>query len=310
MRVLVTGAAGRLGRHVLDAVLERGHSVHAVDRNPLHRPLPSGSQFTSADLASWPGLDMAVAGSDAVLHLAAIPDLDRDPEETVFLANAGLAAKLAFAMIRTGFAGRLVYASSQTAIGLALAPGNLAPDRLPVDETHPARPCEGYGLSKLVGEQLCALVSRRLGIPALAIRLPVVWDPADFERHVAKRLGDPAQAARSNYAYIDARDAGAAFASALDAHWRGFELIQVGADRPFADEDVRELAAARYGRVPGLETVSGERPFYAIGRAVELLGWRPRYRWSRDGIAGTSGHGGGTTGATDPCSKAEEGAGA
>jgi nucleoside-diphosphate-sugar epimerase len=288
MRVLVTGSAGLLGRYVVDAVLARGQSVHSVDRRPLERPLPDGSLHSVADLTEWPLLDQAVAEADAIIHLAAIPNLDSHPEDVVFRANVELCARVAFATIRAGRARRFIYASSQTAIGLALAPELVAPDYLPVDEAHPARPREGYGLSKLAGEELCALVSRRLDIPALAIRLPVIWVPENFARHVAKRRNDPVQAAKSNYAYIDARDAGTAFADALRAQWRGFEVVQIGADRPFADEHIRPLVTARYGPVRGIEQMDDERPLYAIDRAAKLLGWRPRYRWSRDGIHATN----------------------
>lgn len=288
MRALVTGAAGLLGRHVVDALLSAGHSVHAVDRAPLARPMPAGSRATQAELGAWDGLDAAIAEADAILHLAAIPNLDSDPEEVVHRINAELTARVAFAVIRAGRARRFVYASSQTALGLSLAPGFVAPDFIPVNESHPDRPREGYGLSKLAGEQACALVSNRLSIPAIAIRLPVIWAPETFDRHVAKRTGDPVQAAKSLYAYVDARDAGEAFRLALEAEWTAFELVQIGADRPFADRDVRLLAAERYGAVEQRGVIGPDTPLYAIDRARRVLGFLPRYRWSTAGIEDTT----------------------
>lgn len=288
MRALVTGAAGLLGGHVVDALLAGGHAVHAVDRVALGRPLPAGSRATVADLAGWDGLDAAMAEADAILHLAAIPNLDSDPEEFVHRVNVELTARVAFAAIRAGRARRFLYASSQTALGLSLAPGFVAPNFIPVDESHPDRPREGYGLSKLAGEQACALVSNRLGIPTIAIRLPVIWALENFDRHVTKRTGDPLQAAKSLYAYVDARDAGEAFRLALEADWTGFERVQIGADRPFADRDVRLLAAEHYGVVEQRGVIDADTPLYAIGRARRVLGFEPRYRWSTEEIEDTS----------------------
>lgn len=285
MRVLVTGAAGLLGRHVVQALAAAGHEVHAIDREPATPSVAPRIRWTVADLAEWPGLDAAIGDADAVVHLAAIPNLDHDPEDVVFRVNSSLSARVAFSVIRTGHARKLVYASSQTALGLSLAPGFVAPDYIPVDETHPSRPREGYGLSKLVGEEFCAMVSQRLAIPSVAIRLPVVWAPETFDRHVSKRSGDPVQAAKSLYAYVDARDAGEAFRLAVEAEWSGYHMIHVSADRPFSDGDIGELASERYGAIEHRQKIGPNTPLYAIGRAEQLIGYRPRYRWSLSGIS-------------------------
>lgn len=287
MRVLVTGAAGLLGRYVVDALVEAGHAVHAIDRQKLSRHLALPSRASVADLATWRELDAAVVEAEAVVHLAAIPNLDGDPEETVFTTNTGLTARIAFAVIRAGTVRRFVYASSQSVLGLPLAPSLIAPDYLPVDEAHPCRPREGYGLSKQVGEGFCELIGQRLAIPAIAIRLPVIWAPETFQRHVAKRLADPVQAAKSLYAYVDARDAGAAFRLALEAEKPGYEVVQIGADRPFAEGDIRILAKQDYSAVEQTSLLEATSPLFSISRAECVLGYRPRYRWTASEITET-----------------------
>lgn len=284
-RILVTGSSGLLGRHVVAALVAAGHHVHAVDRAPFAGPAEP-AEATVADLATWEGLAEALEAVDTVVHLAAIPNLDTDPEDVVYRTNVGLAARIAFAAIAARVE-RFVYASSQTVLGQSLAPRVMAPDRLPVDETHPLVPREGYGLSKLAGEGLAALVAERLGIGAFALRLPVVWAPENFAGHTAKRLGNPEQGAKSLWAYIDARDAGAAFLAAVTAEAHGFEALQVGADRPFA-ADVRALADTWYPDVPRARTLAAQTPVFAIDRAAAAIGYRPRYRWHADGIEDTA----------------------
>lgn len=284
LRVLVTGSAGLLGRHVVAALAAAGHAVHGVDR--VVRAGAPG-EHTVADLATWDGLGAAVRAADAVVHLAAIPNLDTDPEAVVYDTNVSLTRRIAFAAIESGVRS-LVYASSQTVLGQALAPRIVPPERLPVDESHPLVPREGYGLSKLAGEGLAQLVGERLGIPALALRLPVIWAPETFDRHVAKRTGDPAQAAKSLWAYVDARDAGEGFRLAVEHATPGFAALQLGADQPFAGEDIRTLAERWYPGVPRDVLTGPHEPVFSIARARALLGYAPRFRWSADGVADTA----------------------
>lgn len=284
-RIVVTGSSGHLGRHVVSALVGAGHHVHAVDRAPFAgdaRP----QEATVADLAVWDGLGAAIAAADTVVHLAAIPNLDTDPENIVYRSNVEIAARVAFAAIDARVS-RFVYASSQTVLGQALAPRVIAPERLPVDERHPLVPREGYGLSKLAGEGLAELVAERLGIAAFALRLPVVWSPQSFAAHVAKRTGNPEQGAKSLWAYVDARDAGAAFVAAVEAEADGFAALQIGADRPFAD-DVRPLIDHWYPAVPQTRLIAQDTAIFAIDKAAEAIGYRPRYRWHAEGIEDTA----------------------
>ena len=284
-RILVTGSSGLLGRHVVAALVEAGHHVHAVDRVPFTGPT-APAEATVADLATWEGLSDALEAVDTVVHLAAIPNLDADPEDVVYRTNVALAARVTFAAIAARVK-RFVYASSQTVLGQSLAPRVVDPERLPVDEEHRLVPREGYGLSKLAGEGLAALCAERLGIAAFALRLPVVWAPESFAAHTAKRLGNPEQGAKSLWAYIDARDAGAAFLAAATVEAQGFEALQVGADRPFA-ADVRELVDTWYPNVRRNRAIGVQTPVFAIDRAAAVIGYRPRYRWHADGIEDTA----------------------
>src|SRR5690606_17302629 len=107
-RVLVTGAAGMLGSEVVRAAALRGWSVHGVD---LVRPSgwDAGTPFTVASLQDWPALPDVLKEVDAVIHVAAIANLDSAPEPVVFANNVTATSTLAYASAEAGIR-RFVYA--------------------------------------------------------------------------------------------------------------------------------------------------------------------------------------------------------
>ena len=127
MKVLLTGGAGFIGQHVLRALMHNGHEVHALDslRADVHRgerwTPPAGVAFVSADVRDAEALDRALAGCEAVLHLAAKVGLGVDVQDLPDYASsndAGTAALLA-AMARAGVM-RLTLASSMVVYGEGL----------------------------------------------------------------------------------------------------------------------------------------------------------------------------------------------
>ncbi|MFC0507255.1 SDR family oxidoreductase [Micromonospora costi] len=103
MRVLVTGAAGRLGHEVLPRLLDDGYTVRATSRRPRTDP---GVEWAVTDLGTGAGLAEAVADVDAVLHLASAPTPGRRTHQVDVLGTR----RLAVAAERAGV-GHLVYVS-------------------------------------------------------------------------------------------------------------------------------------------------------------------------------------------------------
>ncbi|MGS2619406.1 SDR family oxidoreductase [Micromonospora sp. LZ34] len=101
MRVLVTGAGGRLGRAVLPRLLDDGHAVRATSRRPRTDPVV---EWAVADLATGAGVAEAVRGVDAVLHLASSPN--RRTHQVDVLGTRGLVRAAGEAAVR-----HLVYIS-------------------------------------------------------------------------------------------------------------------------------------------------------------------------------------------------------
>src|SRR6266516_6313726 len=128
MRVLLTGGAGFIGRHVLAELVARGHEVRVLD---VRAECP-GAELVAGDVRDALAVDAALSGVDAVCHLAAKVGLGVDVQDLPAYAGSndlGTAVVLA-AMARAGI-GRLVLASSMVAYGEGLgrcaAHGEVAP---------------------------------------------------------------------------------------------------------------------------------------------------------------------------------------
>ena len=169
--VLVTGANGFVGSHLVESLLAEGYRVRCLVRRSSDlgfiRHLPV--ELVYGDVARGDGLDAACAGIDAVCHFAGVTKA-RD-RETYYRVNAGGTRHMLAACERVApHLRRFVYASSLAAIGPS-------PDGQLVDESHPPNPLTHYGRSKLQGEEYCREFADRL--PLVILRPPAVYGPRE-----------------------------------------------------------------------------------------------------------------------------------
>lgn len=171
MRVAVTGAAGRVGRRLVQWFRDRDHSVVALDREKV-----AGQEGVSSvvlDLSDGEGLVAATAGCDVIVHLAAAMTWNPKDSDVLWRANADGTWNIVKAAEANG-ARRLVFASS----------GEVYPESkakfLPVDEHHPTEPTSVYGMTKLVGETMVANLGRRSYVETVIVRLPHTQDAAEL----------------------------------------------------------------------------------------------------------------------------------
>ena len=173
-RYLVTGGAGFIGSHVVDALAARGDAIRVVDDlstgcrdNLAGHP---DVELIEADLAERQVAEAAVAGVDRAIHLAAIPSAPRSVREPrrAHRANVEATHELLLAAREAGVQ-RVVLASSSSVYGES--------ETLPKHEGLRAAPLSPYALHKLIGEQYAALFSRLYGLETVALRFFNVFGP-------------------------------------------------------------------------------------------------------------------------------------
>ena len=167
MRVLVTGGSGNIGRVVSAELEESGHAVRVFDSEA---PPSNSVEYCPGDVRDAASLDNALRGIDRVVHLAAIPAYtDTVPAASFMDVNVTGTFNLLEAAGAHGVS-RVVFASSDSALGFVFGTRPFSPEYFPIDEAHPQRPQDPYGLSKLLGEELCKSATRKYGLETIALR--------------------------------------------------------------------------------------------------------------------------------------------
>jgi len=278
--VAVTGAFGKAGRGVVTELLAHGYTVQASDVvGPAGGDSQLGVELMHADLTDYGQAVEALAGADAVVHLANIPAPGRATAPFTFTQNASMNSNVFLAAQRLGLK-RVVFASSETTLGL---PFDVPPRYAPVDEAHFPYPTSTYALSKVVTEQLAEHISAWAGIPFLGLRLSNIFRPEDYAQ-VPSFQGDARLRRWNLWGYIDVRDAATAFRLALEADVTGAHNVIIAAADTIMDRPSAELLAEVFPGVALTRAITEHETLLSIDAARALLGYDPVHSW-RDGAA-------------------------
>lgn len=270
MRIVVTGAAGGLGRYVVARALLAGHEVVAVDL-PAAVPQPDGDvEWRPADLTQLDEVRAVLTGADAVAHLGALTH-PRHPEPVVHRTNVGGTYNVLVAAEEHGL-GAVCIASSVNAIG-GIYSATPRYDYLPVDEEHPAYCEDSYSLSKWLGEQqTAAFARRRPSVPFSALRLHALRE--DFA--AAQKSGDDHRGHRDLWGWTSFDSAAAACLLALHRPRPGHAVYNIVSARTGTTTPSEDLARRWYPEVPLRTSLPGSTGFYSTAKALAELGWDAR----------------------------------
>ncbi len=275
MKILLTGGSGLVGRYVADD-LRSTHAVTVLDLKQPHRP---GIPWCRFDLLTPAGLDACVRGSDAVIHLAGIPHPLAHPAEEVFRTNALGTYHLLESCFRCDVR-RFVLLSSESTLGFAFSAVRQWPLYVPIDEAHPLRPQDPYGMSKVTAELLCRGMVARSAMTAICLRPPWIWVPEEQEKVMYRALiRDYPQWSKNLWAFIHVLDVARAIRLALTAEPPDrFAACFISAGENWTGERSADLLRRFYPETTDIRAgFDGAASFLSSRRAGELLGFRPQY---------------------------------
>jgi len=282
---LVTGGAGFIGSHLVDALLAENISVRVVDNYSTGRPenlahVSGRVEVIEADISKSGSWQKGFQGADWVFHLGALADIVPSIQrpEDYFLANVNGTFNVLEAAKHSGVK-RFVYAASSSCYGI--------PDSYPTAETAEIRPQYPYALTKRLGEELVMHWAQVYQLPTVALRLFNVYGPrsrtsgtygAVFGVFLAQKLagkpftvvGDGTQT--RDFTYVT--DVANAFLTAAQSSVRA-EIFNVGSGQTIS---VNRLVELLVGEITHIPKRPGEPDctFADISKIHRELKWQPK----------------------------------
>jgi UDP-glucose 4-epimerase len=282
---LVTGGAGFIGSHVVDALLARGDEVHVVDTlvTGKRENVPAEATLHELDIRDDAfGALSAELGTEAIVHLAAQADVRVSVERPLFDADVNVTGTIRVLEAARTTRAKIVFASTGGAI-YGECDG-------PATEESPRRPLSPYGTSKLCGEEYLATYNRLHGTTHAALRFANVYGPRQnphgeagvvaiffgllAEGRPTRVFGTGSQ--QRDYVYVG--DVARAVVAAFDLDGG---VINIGTSRATSDLELHTAccAAAGVAQEPIFAPArlgDLQRSVLDISRASEALGWTPQ----------------------------------
>lgn len=285
--IVVTGGSGKAGRAVCRDLVEHGYNVLNIDIQPSSDPVcpfykvDLNDRGQVMDALQWTGGKdhpfRQFATPDAVVHLAAIPAPDLMPEDVTFRNNMVSTYNVFDAALRVGVK-RIVWASSETTLGLPFSPSN-PPAYAPIDEAHPMRPESAYSLSKDLAEEMARQMQRwNPDSTFIGLRLSNVMEPKDYERF-ASWQDTPHFREWNLWGYIDARDFAQAVRKSIEVDFVGADFFIIANDDTVMEKTSAELMGEIFPDIPLNKELEGHETLLSIDKARKVLGFAPEFSW-------------------------------
>ncbi len=301
MRVAVTGGAGYIGSTLVRNLLEEGHSVATIDNQfagnykHIKKLKTTKLEIIEGDIRDQKDLDKSFKGADAIVHAAALSNLDicnKSPEEAISVNIYGTYKVLEAAMRND--VKRVVFCSSAAVYGI--------PKNIPVTETHATNPLNLYGVTKLSGEKLIDSYNLNHDLETVNLRFGNVYGVGLYTnwagvipKFVAQGVeGKPLTVygdGESTRDFVHVEDIACAIILSLSAQNIKSETFNIGSETTTVNEiadivsqEVEETTkkSVLITRLP--PRLGETKEFsYDTSKVEKILGFKPRWKL-RDGI--------------------------
>ena len=274
MKVVVTGAAGFLGRHVARRFRDSGWDVTGFDLAHFEEP---GVTSIRGDMTNADAVEQAIRGNSHVAHIGAIGDVYLAGENPALAARVNVEGTAAVLAAAKEHGARVIYASTWEVYG--------EPVSEPIDEDHPTMPDHPYNITKLAGESLVLAATRLDQVETMALRLGTAYGSGLRPNSVFRLFIDRARAdapltiqgdGSQGRQFTNASDISRAFELAARSDLTGIALNIVAPEMI----SIKELADAVVERFPTTVMYGDLRPgdvppaLVSAERARERLGWQ------------------------------------
>ncbi len=282
MKILITGAAGLIGKEVTKGLVAAGHDVLATDL--VKDDLSPAQKFVVGDLLSADFISQLDFRCDAIVHLGSIPRPGIASDETV-LHNNVIGTYHVFASAVEKNVPLVIYASSLSIYGFAWSSGT-SPDYVPVDEKHPLHHYESYALSKEINERSADMWANRSKTAFVGLRIPHTHTHSTFAEMAQKmREGDEAiieQGAKIFWAYLDLRDAVQGILTVINKGAKGSKTYNFAAPDTYAPKPTREMMAEFHPTSKIASSISGYDSIIDCSQWNADFGYEPQYLLDRE----------------------------
>ncbi|MGH7798736.1 MAG: NAD-dependent epimerase/dehydratase family protein [Candidatus Binatia bacterium] len=299
MKIVVTGGAGFIASHIVDAYLERGHEVHILDDLSTGQSshLNAKAELHEVDIADPKAARLiGRIKPDVLSHHAAQMDVRHSVADPGFDARVNIIGFInLLEACKNCAVKKVMFASSGGAV-------YGEQDVFPAAEDHVTRPASAYGVSKRAGELYLSYYQQAFGLPYIALRYANIYGPRQSAKGEAGVVaiflsllltgktpvinGDGGQT--RDYVYVG--DVVAANVAALDSSFVGAVNIGTGVETDVVTifEHLRRTVDSQIEAVHGpAKTGEQRRSCLDARRAAQVLGWRPQMALA-DGLRRTA----------------------
>jgi nucleoside-diphosphate-sugar epimerase len=275
MKLVITGGSGKLGRY-LAPMLAQEYEILLYDKQ---RPQQSQFPCMKGEVTDRSKLSEAFRNADWVIHLAALRSrYNHLPIKVIETNILGTCCVLEAA--RSEGVKKLLFSSSDAVLGIAQSVNEFGPEYVPIDEKHPLRPQDPYGISKMLGEQMCRWFTEGYEIDIVALRFSNIFCPGDEQKYLTDSK-DPSARRKSLWAWIHVEDAVYAIECALLSDLKGYDVFHIAAeDVCLSNPDIPNLTATYFPKTPIRRPLSDKESLIDCSKAKDILGFQLRKRFA------------------------------